>query len=118
MPSATAIKAVMPTSMNRSGSLRNAVAGPETVPAREGGLLRTTSDPADFGDKASIRLLFGMAGEPALLELRVQVHRLAIRQGAEALAFWQGCDSFKNFDQRLRGLEPAGIHLGRVGGNE
>ena len=66
---------------------------------------------ADMGDKASIRLFFGLADKAALFQLGVKVHGSTVGAGTQSGALRQGRQRLQNLHQRLRRLQPAGIHV-------
>src|ERR1035437_7114943 len=106
--------------MNRSGRVTEGAWG--LNPSWLGAAARGAWDlaAADMGDKASILLFFGLAGEPALFQLGVKVHGAAVGERAQLGAGRQSRQRFQDLYERLRRLHAAGIHLDarRAGGRQ
>src|ERR1035441_10202062 len=95
--------------MNRSGRVTEGAWG--LKPSWLGAAARGSWDlaAADMGDKASVLLLFGLAGEPALFQLGVKVHGAAVSARAQLGAGRQSRQRFQDLHERLRRLQPAGL---------
>src|ERR1035437_4092646 len=97
--------------MNRSGRVTEGAWG--LNPSWLGAAARGAWDlaAADMGDKASILLFFGLAGEPALFQLGVKVHGAPVGDRAPLGAGRQSRQRFHAPSEGLRPPQSAGIHF-------
>jgi hypothetical protein len=65
----------------------------------------------DVGKEASIRLLRSLAHKTALFEMSVEVHRAAVRAGAQSGSGGQCREGLKNFHHRLRRFKSTRVHV-------